>query len=152
MIFRTFAAALALTAATAPAAAQDRVIGTALNVADLDQAVRFYTQGLGMKVATTIDLGLRSETILTFGDDPERSAILLMHDKNPAAAKPLVQGNAFSRLVIGTSDLAALAVRLTALGYAHGPIRDASHGTRILIVTDPAGFSLELVQRKAEPK
>jgi lactoylglutathione lyase len=147
-------AAIALLAGVAPAVAQGqdrpsapgRLIGTALNVADLDAAVKFYTQGLGMKVATTIDLGARTETILMFGDDPTQPSILLMHDKDPANAKPLIQGNAFSRIVIGVADVEATAARLTALGYQHGPVRNATHGARIVMTTDPAGFALEIVQ------
>ena len=150
-------AAVALMAGSVPAYAQQpdaapagRIMGTALNVTDLDAAVKFYTEGLGMRVALTLDLGAKTETILTFGADPARPSILLMHAKDPAARKPLVQGDAFSRLVLGFADLEPVAQRLTALGYAPGPIRDAGHGARILMVRDPAGFALELVQYDAK--
>lgn len=151
---RVFLAAVALAAVSVPAFAQPaerppapaRMIGAALNVADLDAEVKFYTQGLGMKVATVIDLGAKTETILKFDDDPTRPSILLMHDKDQAKAKPLVQGTAFSRLVIGVQDVAAITARLTALGYKPGPVRDVTQGARIVFVTDPAGFVLELVQ------
>lgn len=151
---KTLLAAAALLAGAVPAVAQTaappptpaRLIGAALNVADLDAEVKFYTQGLGMKVATTLDLGAKTETILKFDDDPAKPSILLMHDKDPAKAKALVQGTAFSRLVVGVQDVAAVAARLTALGYKPGAVRDATQGARILFVTDPAGFVLELVQ------
>lgn len=52
-----------------------------------------------MKVATVVDLGAKTETILKFDDDLTKPTILLMHDKDQAKAKPLVQGTAFSRLV-----------------------------------------------------
>ena len=134
-------------------------IGTAINVADLDRAVRFYTEALGLKVVATLPLGTRSETILNFpgpdlsrpdlpGSASPQPAILLMHDHGAAAPKSITHGNGFSRLVIRVADLAALAARLTALGYPHGEIRDASQGYSIMMLTDPDGFRLEIVQQK----
>lgn len=151
---KTLLAAIALLAGVAPAFAHEgdhpqapaRMIGAALNVVDLDAEMKFYTQGLGMKVATTLDLGAKTETILKFDDDPTKPSILLMHDKDPAKAEPLVQGTAFSRLVIGVQDVAAVAARLTTLGYKPGTVREVSQGARVVFVTDPAGFVLELVQ------
>lgn len=133
--------------ADAPAAAPGgRLMGAALNVSDLGPELKFYTEGLGMRVAMTLEHGARVETILTFGTDTRQASILLMSDKQPATAKARTHGDAFSRLVVGIGDLDAVGARLSELGYPHGPIRDAGHGARVLVVTDPAGFELELVQ------
>ena len=121
-------------------------IGTALNVVDLDREIGFYTQALGLKVAATLPAGTRTETILNFPGNPGQAAILLMRDTAPTAPRQLTHGNDFSRLVIRVVDLAALAVRLTALGYAHGEIRAGGQGYLILMMTDPEGYRLELVQ------
>lgn len=121
-------------------------IGTALNVVDPDREIGFYTQALGLKVAATLPFGTRTETILNFPGNPGQAAILLMHDTAPTAPRTLTHSNDFSRLVIRVVDLAALAVRLTALGYAHGEVRGGGQGYLVLMMTDPEGYRLELVQ------
>ena len=121
-------------------------IGTALNVVGLDREIAFYTQALGLKVAATLPAGSRTETILQFPGNPGQASLLLMHDTSPNAPKSLTHGNDFSRLVIRVTDLAALAVRLTQLGYAHGEVRAGGHGYQVLMMSDPEGYRLELIQ------
>jgi lactoylglutathione lyase len=119
-------------------------MGTALNVADLERSVRFYTEGLGLKIATRMALrGTRTETILAFPGPP---MLLLMHDTAPDWPRQIEPGNGFSRLVIRTNDLDALSARLTALGYTPGQIRSAAQGYRIIMLRDPDGYGLEIVQ------
>ena len=126
-------------------------IGTALNVVDLDREIGFYTQALGLKVAATLPAGTRTETILNFPGNPGQATLLLMHETAPSAPRQLTHGNDFSRLVIRVVDLAALAVRLTSLGYAHGEVRSGGHGYLVLMMTDPEGYRLELVQPGPPP-
>ena len=123
------------------------LFGAAINVVNLDREIAFYTQALGMRVAMTLPMGARSETILTFGSDPGQASLLLMHNSSPAAPKKIEHGNNFSRLVIRVSDLDALGRRLDALGHEHSAIRDAGHGYRLMFLTDPEGFRIELVQQ-----
>ena len=142
------AAELAPTAPPAPTtlAQSSSFIGTALNVVDLDREIAFYTQALGLKVMATLPAAARTETILQFPGNPGQASLLLMHDTAPTAPKSLTHGNDFSRLVIRVVDLAALAVRLTQLGYTHGEVRAGGQGYRVLMMTDPEGYRLELVQ------
>jgi catechol 2,3-dioxygenase-like lactoylglutathione lyase family enzyme len=142
------ASELAPTAPPAPTtlAQSSSFIGTALNVVDLDREITFYTQAFGLKVAATLPAGTRTETILQFPGNPGQASLLLMHDTTPNAPKSLTHGNDFSRLVIRVVDLAALAVRLTQLGYAHGEIRAGGQGYQVLMMTDPEGYRLELIQ------
>lgn len=141
-------AALAATAPPAPTslAQGSSFIGTALNVVDLDREIAFYTQALGAKVAATMPSATRTETILQFSGNPSQPSLLLMHDITPNAPKSLTHGNDFSRLVIRVVDIAALAVRLTELGYPHGEIRTGGQGYRGLMMADPEGYRLEIVQ------
>jgi catechol 2,3-dioxygenase-like lactoylglutathione lyase family enzyme len=135
----------------APAAAPTvSMVGAALNVADAEHALKFYTDGLGMKLAAHIANGTSHEYILAFGDKPAPPNILLMHDAAPNAPK-IERGTNFSRLVLRVSDLAAMDARLTAQGYEHGEIRDASHGYRVMYAADPEGNRLELVQNGSAP-
>lgn len=121
-------------------------IGTAINVVDLGREIAFYTQALGLEVAATLPSATRTETILQFPGNPGQASLLLMHDLTPNAPKRLTHGNDFSRLVIRVVDLAALALRLTQLGYAHDEIRSGGQGYLVLMMTDPEGYRLELVQ------
>jgi hypothetical protein len=45
---------------------------------------------------------------------------------------------------------AALEARMTQLGYAHDPIRNGGMGTRVMMMRDPEGFRLEIVQVSAQ--
>ncbi|MGE3691506.1 MAG: VOC family protein [Novosphingobium sp.] len=143
-------AALAEPAPVPRAAPAPGLLGAAINVADVQKEVDFYTKGLGWRVATTLDLGSRSETILMYGDNPAGASILLMHDKNPDASAIIAHGNGFSRLVIRVSDLAEIADRLDAQGYPHEQIRSAAMGVRIMLLNDPEGFKIELVEQPAK--
>ncbi len=135
-----------------PPAPAATLYGAAINVVDLQREVEFYTNGLGMKIGMKLPLGpTRTETILTFGSDPSQPTILLMHDTGPNAPRKIEHGNNFSRLVIRVADIRALAARLTALGYAHDEVR-TSHGYHIMMLNDPEGFRIELIQQAAQPQ
>ena len=127
-------------------------IGTAINVVDLARELRFYTEVFGLKVAATLPLGTRSETILHFPGNSAQPALLLMHDTGPAAPTKIEHGNGFSRLVIRVVDIAATAVKLTELGYAHGEVREGSHGYKVMMMSDPEGFRLEVVQKSIQQR
>lgn len=153
---RALALAVALSAAL-PAAAQEAtpalppapalsLIGAVLAVTDPDKVVAFYRDGLGMTLAMTLDAGQHREYMMRFGTDFSAPGIILVHDRTPGATTTLTHGNAFSRLVIRVKDLDALAARLDAAGYARGPIRGTSNNYRMMWVTDPQGYKLELVQ------
>jgi catechol 2,3-dioxygenase-like lactoylglutathione lyase family enzyme len=152
---KLIAALALLLAAPAPAAppapttlAQSAdFIGTAINVVDLARELRFYTEVFGLQVAATLPLGTRSETILRFPGNPAQASLLLMHDTGPAAPRSIEHGNGFSRLVIRVVDIAATAAKLTQLGYRHGELREGGQGYRIMMLNDPEGFRLEVVQK-----
>jgi catechol 2,3-dioxygenase-like lactoylglutathione lyase family enzyme len=122
-------------------------IGTAINVVDLARELRFYTEVFGLKVAATLPMGMRSETILQFPGNSAQPSLLLMHDSGPAAPKSIEHGNGFSRLVIRVVDIAATAAKLTELGYPRGELRVSPTGYRIMMVNDPEGFRLEVIQK-----
>lgn len=146
------ALALVVPATAQPASplAESSFIGTAINVNNVERSVRFYTQALGLKVAATLQLGARSETILHFPGSAGQPALLLMHDPSPAAPAVLEHGNGFSRLVLRVADLTALSARLREFGYQPGEIRAAGQsGYRVMMINDPDGFRLELVQQSA---
>jgi predicted enzyme related to lactoylglutathione lyase len=129
---------------------QASLIGPVLLVSDPDTEVAFYREVFGMTLSMTLDAGARREYMLRFADDPRATGIILLTERDPANRQPLVHGNAFTRLVLRTMDIAAVAKRLDALGYHHEPVRDVAHGYRMLMATTPAGYSIEVVQSAAK--
>ncbi|MEJ5978204.1 VOC family protein [Novosphingobium sp. PS1R-30] len=135
-------------------AASGSLIGPALHVSDVARALKFYVDGLGMKVGLEMGPSTRHETILTFGGDPRQPGIILLSDKTAKAPPQILQSNGYDRTVLRIEDLAATAERLRAAGFVPGEIRDAAMGYRIMMATDPDGYRYELVQmaqRKPTP-
>ncbi|MDE2597429.1 MAG: VOC family protein [Sphingomonadales bacterium] len=133
--------------ANAPVAA-GAVIGPALNVGDIARSRHFYVDGLGMKVNMTMGAPTRQETMLGFDADPRRPGIILLADTTAKSPRTIAQSNGFDRLVMRMADLDATATRLRAAGFTPSPIRDVAMGYRMMIVTDPDGYRLELVESR----
>jgi len=137
-------AAAPVAAAPAPVSAPGlSLIGAVLHVDDPARELAFYRDLLGMTLAMTLESGSGTEYMLRFSADPAAAGIIL---QQPRARAALVHGNAFSRLVLRVPDIDALAARLDAAGHAHEPVRDVAHGYRMMMVDDPQGYRLELVQ------
>lgn len=148
---RAFLIALGLVAA--PALAQSAppspvqsgaLIGPALHVADLNRALRFYVEGLGMTMSLQMGPAEHRETILTFGGDPRSAGIILLSGKSAAPA--VTHGSGYDRTVIRTPDLETTRARLIAAGFKADPIRDVAKGYRMMMATDADGYRYELVQ------
>lgn len=154
-LFASVAASPAFAAEAAPvAAAPDAtpptasapafsLISAALNVADPERELAFYRDFVGMTLAMTRKIDSGTEYILRFGTNPAAAGIILLHSPSLPA---ITHGTAFSRLVLRVSDIDAMAARLDAAGHAHSPIKGVAHGYRMMLVSDPEGYKLELVQ------
>jgi catechol 2,3-dioxygenase-like lactoylglutathione lyase family enzyme len=129
-----------------PATPAGSLIGPALHVGNVERSLKFYVDGLGMKVGMKMGAPQRRETILTFGGDPTNPGIILLSDETVATAPTIAQSNGFDRVVLRLPDLAATAVKLRAAGFAPGEIHDVAMGYRMMLATDPDGYKYELVQ------
>ena len=148
------AALLAVAAAPAiadEAPATGALIGPALHVAEVPRALKFYVDGLGMKVGLEMGPPQRHETILTFGGDPRQPGIILLSDRTAKAPAAIVQSHGFDRVVLRMPDLATTAARLRAAGFVPGEIREVAMGYRMMLATDADGYRYELVQMGARP-
>lgn len=150
------AAALALLLAAAPVAAQQApapaaaaIMATTLNVADLDKALRFYVDGLGMKVNHQMTRPAKRETILGFSADPAQAGIILLDE--PKAPRAVTHGTGFVRIVVRMNDLPAVQARLRGLGFTTSEVRTVGMGYRTLMATDADGYGFELVERVPSP-
>jgi catechol 2,3-dioxygenase-like lactoylglutathione lyase family enzyme len=135
----------------APPAPAATLIGPAMFVTNIDRALKFYVGGLGMKLAMTMGPDTRKEYILTFGGDPTKPEIILLHDAAADAPTEVLHHFGFDRLVLRIADLDALAARLDAAGIRHSDIRAVAQQYRMMTATDPDGYKLELVQASVKP-
>jgi catechol 2,3-dioxygenase-like lactoylglutathione lyase family enzyme len=138
-----------LAAAALPAAAQapaGSLIGPALHVGNVARSLKFYVDGLGMKIGTQLGSPQRHETILMFGDDPSQPEIILLSDQTAKTPPVIRQSNGFDRVVLRMTDLATTAARLRDAGFAPGEIHDVAMGYRMMLATDPDGYKFELVE------
>ncbi|MEO7247655.1 MAG: VOC family protein [Novosphingobium sp.] len=131
--------------APAPAAAV-ALLGPALHVGNIDKELKFYIDGLGMKLLMQMGPPQRHETMLGFGGTMGQPAIILLSDSTGTAPPIPVMGNKFDRLVLRVSRLSEVIARLRALGYTATDVRSVAMGYSMASATDPDGYKLELVE------
>ena len=130
------------------------LLHTMLRVGDLRRSIRFYTEVLGMTLLRTTERPEQKYDLafVGYGRNPEHAEIELTY--NYGVEKYEV-GTAFGHIAIGVPDVAATcaAVRdkASALGAAitrePGPVKGGS--TVIAFITDPDGYKIELIERRA---
>ena len=125
-----------------------RLLHTMLRVGDLQRAIDFYTQVLGMT------LQRRSENpdykyslaFVGYGKNPEHAEIELTHNWGVESYE---MGNAYGHIALGVPDVYAACEKIKASGgnvtREPGPVKGGT--TVIGFVTDPDGYKIELIQR-----
>ena len=125
-----------------------RILHTMLRVGDLDAALRFYQNGLGMALQRRYDYdeGRFTRAFVGYGDEQRHAAIELTHnwDKSGYAL-----GEAFGHLAVEVDNAARVCERVRALGYRvtrdAGPMK---HGRNVIaFVEDPDGHKIELIEQ-----
>lgn len=120
------------------------MVGPALYVSDPTASARFYTEGLGMKVRLRFGPPDRPDQLVGYGSGMTQPSIMLLSEK-PGSKAPIEHGHGFDRIAFQISGLEQIAVRLRAAGFQPGTIETA-HGTmQVMMITDPDGYRLELV-------
>ena len=132
-----------------------RMLHTMLRVGNLQRSIDFYTQVLGMDLLRTT---LRPEqqydlAIVGYGGNPGQSEIELTYNYG---VERYDQGTAFGHIAIGVPDVVgtctALRDKAAALGGAvtrePGPVKGGT--TVIAFVSDPDGYKIELIERRAD--
>ncbi len=131
-----------------------RILHTMLRVGDLQRAIAFYTEVLGMRLLRTTERPEQKYTLafVGYGTNPEHAEIELTYNHG---TEHYDIGSAYGHIAIGVANVAATcdAVRgkAAALGGAvtreAGPVKGGS--TVIAFITDPDGYKIELIQRDA---
>ena len=119
-----------------------------LRVGDLERAIGFYRDVLGMQLLSRKDYpdGKFTLAFLGYGKNPEHAEIELTHNWDVASYQ---RGDAYGHIAIGVDDIRAACERIRAAGgkitREPGPMK---HGTTVIaFVEDPEGYKVELIEQ-----
>lgn len=126
-----------------------RILHTMLRVGDLQRAIDFYTQVLGMKLLRTSDNPQYQYTLafLGYGSNPEHAELELTYNYGVSSYE---MGTAYGHLAIAVPDAAQACEEVRTRGgqvtREAGPVKGGS--TIIAFVQDPDGYKIELIERQ----
>lgn len=125
-----------------------RILHTMLRVVDLDRAIAFYTEILGMRLLRRKDYpeGRFTLAFVGYGDEDSEAVLELTHNWDTTQYK---LGTAYGHIALAVPDAAAACAEIKARGgrvvREAGPMK---HGNTIIaFVEDPDGYKVELIQR-----
>jgi lactoylglutathione lyase len=125
-----------------------RMLHTMLRVGDLDRAVKFYTEVLGMRLLRRSDRPDQKYTLAFVGYDDEESAAVLELTYNYGVDK-YEMGTAYGHVAIAVPDAYKACEEVRKRGGTvtreAGPVKGGT--TVIAFVQDPDGYKIELIQR-----
>jgi lactoylglutathione lyase len=127
-----------------------RLLHTMIRTGNLDRSIDFYTQVLGMKLLRRQDFpdGKFTLAFVGYGNERDHSVIELTYNWG---IESYDLGSGFGHLAVEVDDAYAACAEIKRLGgqvvREAGPMK---HGdTIIAFVSDPDGYRIELIQRKA---
>ena len=125
-----------------------RLLHTMVRVQDFDVALRFYVEGLGMRVLDRFEVASRraSAIYIGFGDYNDGGVLELVRYWGDEGA--YTHGTGYGHIAVGVADVAATLDRLEAMG-AEVTLRPKvlmDGGPAVGFVKDPDGYSIELIQ------
>ena len=127
-----------------------RLLHTMLRVGDLQRSIDFYTRVLGMQLLRTTERPEQKYSLafVGYGRNPEHAEIELTYNHG---VDHYELGTAFGHLALEVPDAAAACARIRAAGgqvtREAGPVQGGM--TVIAFVTDPDGYKIELIERRA---
>ena len=125
-----------------------RLLHTMLRVGDLQRAIDFYTQAMGMQL---LRITRRPEqqydlAFVGYGTNPDHAEIELTYNYGVTSYD---LGSAYGHIAIGVPDVAATCEKIRAAGGTitreAGPVKGGN--TVIAFVQDPDGYKIELIER-----
>ncbi len=126
-----------------------RLLHTMLRTGDLNRAITFYTEVLGMKLLRRQDYpeGKFTLAFIGYGSEAEHAVIELTYNWGVSEYQ---LGNAYGHIAIEVDDVYAACTAIKAKGGRI--VRDAgpmNAGTTIIaFVADPDGYMIELIGHK----
>ena len=126
-----------------------RLLHTMLRTGDLDRAIAFYTEVLGMKLLRRQDYpeGKFTLAFIGYGDEAEQAVVELTYNWGVSHYE---LGTAYGHIAIEVDDVYAACAAAKAKGARivreAGPMNAGS--TIIAFIADPDGYFIELIGRK----
>jgi len=128
-----------------------RILHTMLRVGDLDRALAFYTEVLGMKLLRRREYpeGRFTLAFVGFGPESEQAALELTHNWDTPGYE---LGSGYGHVAIEVDDAKAACAEIKRRGGVvtreAGPMK---HGTTVIaFAQDPDGYKIELIQRRSD--
>ena len=124
-----------------------RLLHTMIRVNDLNESLKFYCDGLGMKLLRKNDYpnGKFTLAFVGYGDERDNSVIELTHNWEQSG---YAMGDAFGHLAISSDDIYRTCEELKQKGVKvvrePGPMKFG--GPEIAFIEDPNGYKVELIQ------
>ena len=126
-----------------------RMLHTMLRVGDLDRAVKFYTEVLGMQLLRTTDRPDQKYALAFVGYDAEEKTAVLELTYNYGVDK-YEMGTAYGHVAIAVPDAYKACEEVKKRGGTvtreAGPVKGGT--TVIAFVQDPDGYKIELIQTR----
>ncbi len=122
-----------------------------LRVGDLQRSIDFYTRVLGMELLRTTERPEQKYSLafVGYGTNPEHAEIELTYNHGVDSYE---MGTAYGHIALGVPDVYVACEKIRAGGgnvtREPGPVKGGT--TVIAFVTDPDGYKIELIERKAE--
>lgn len=132
------------------AARKFRMLHTMLRVRDLEKALHFYRDLMGMKELRRTDYpeGKFTLAFIGYGDESDHTVLELTY--NWDQDKPYEIGTGYGHVAIGVPDIYGTCDELGKKGVKitrpPGPMK---HGTTVIaFIEDPDGYKVELIEQK----
>ncbi len=126
-----------------------RILHTMLRVGNLDRALAFYTEVLGMRQLRRADYpdGRFTLAFVGYGDESENAVLELTHNWDTTTYEI---GSGYGHVAIEVDDAYKACEEIKRRGGVvvreAGPMK---HGTTVIaFVQDPDGYKVELIQKK----
>ena len=127
-----------------------RFLHTMLRVGNLPRSIDFYTDVMGMTLLRQSENTSQKYSLafLGYGPNPEHAELELTYNHGVDSYE---LGTAYGHIAIGVPDAAAACEKIRAGGgnvtREAGPVKGGM--TVIAFITDPDGYKVELIERKA---
>ena len=123
-----------------------RLSHVSYHVADIDRALRFYVQVLGMRERLRVPLGKTLHEVVLGFADPRAGGVILMWDTERKA--PIEQTRGYSRLILTVDDVDGALQHLVTHETKVVTQPTDTGAFRYAMVKDPDGYVIELLQIK----
>ena len=129
-----------------------RMMHTMLRVTNLDRALQFYCDVLGMTLSRRKDYpeGRFTLAFVGFGDEQDATVLELTHNWDTDS---YAMGTAYGHIAIGVADVyatcEAIRIRGGKIVREAGPMKGGK--TVIAFVEDPDGYKVEILQDEPHP-